>query len=71
MCLVGGILGDLSGLQFESFLCFNEDVFHVDGRELEGSILSFPFHSCITIYILDLQVFPAIVRLIMYRVTCL
>ena len=65
------IVGDGSIWQFFSFPCFKNGVIHVGRRELDGSMLHHPVHSCITIQILELQDLTIIVGLVMYIITWL
>ena len=56
MCLLESVLGDYRGLKFESLPSCNEYRIYVSRCKLEGSMLSHPVHSCITIQIIELRV---------------
>ena len=68
--ILKGIFGDGGGWHFESLSYLNKDGIHLGQRKLEGAIILNTVHSHITIQLLQTQVCPIVVRMIIYRVTC-
>ena len=66
--LLETFLGECCGWKFEIFQCFNKDRINVGQCKLEGSMVIYPVHYCITIKIDGHHVWTVIVWLDMHRI---